>query len=305
MGFSMLFSLAFQLALPPQGSIEKLIASGKYREALTLLSTMPADARSHLLASKAYDGLNDPARAVQEAEAALALDPRQETAHLQLGQIFLGHNTPQAALEVFSEALTLLPDSLLLRLGKGLALKDLARYDEAETELRVCLGRKPDFPLAFDTLATVYLHAKRFEDLQRVSGEYRARYPNDYRGSYFAAAALDGLLQPKPIEPLLAESIRLNPTFAAAHALLGKVKLQSGDAAAAIPELEQAMRLRPDYAPAALHLAQAYQKAGRDADAARAFERLRDLKEKERMPKPALRYHRGSPSANPRDTIPP
>ncbi|MBI3471841.1 MAG: tetratricopeptide repeat protein [Candidatus Solibacter usitatus] len=298
--------LAALLAAPPEDSLDKLIAAGQYREALDLLAKAPASPRSHLLASKAYDGLNDPARAVQEAEAGLALDPRQEALHIQLGQIFLGRNTPQAALEVFTDAITLLPDSLLLRLGKGLALKDLARYEEAETELRDCLRRQPDFPLAFDALATVYLHSKRFEDLQHAAGEYRDRHAKDYRGSYFLAAALDGLRQdPARIESLLAESIRLNPGFAAAHALRGKVKLQSGDAAAAIPPLEEAIRLRPDYPPAALHLAQAYQKAGRDADAARAFERVRELKERERAPKPALRYHRGLPGAAPRDRLPP
>ena len=290
--------LAALLAAPPDDPlipIEKLIAAGRYREALDSLAIAPMSARRHVLASKAYDGLNDAARAVEQAEAALALDPRMEAAHLQLGQIFLGHNTPAAALEIYAEALTLLPESLLLRLGKGLALKELARYDEAEAELRECLRRKPDFSLVFDALATVCLQAKRHEELQRLAADYRLKQPADFRGPFFAAAALEGLrAERERIEALLAESIRLKADFAAAHALLGKVRLQSGDPAAAIPALEQAMRLRPDYGPAALHLAQAYQKAGREADAARAFERVRQLKELERAPKPSLLYHRGA-----------
>lgn len=274
--------------------IDKLIADGAHRQALEKLSAWPASVARHLLASKAFDGLNQPAEAVREAESALALDPRSEAAHLQLGQIFLGRHTPEAALEIFSDALRQLPDSLMLRLGKGLALKDLARYPDAEAELAACLARRPDLGIAFDALATVRLHARRFEELQALATSFRDRQPGDYRGAYFQAAALDGLKgTASAVEPLLAESLRLNPRFAAAHALLGKVRLQAGNTAGAIGPLETALALRADYGPAALHLAQAYQKAGRAADAARAFQRVRELKEQERTPPPSLRYRRG------------
>ena len=270
---------------------EKLIAAGRYRQALNALAAEPVSPRRHLLASKAYDGLNDPPRAVEQAEAALSLDPRSEAAHLQLGQIFLGHHTPQAAADIFGDALELHPESFLLRLGRGLAWKDLMRYDEAESDLRRCLERRPDFAIAFDALATVYLQAKRFGDLQALADGFRARNPQDYRGSYFAAAAVDGLQG--DAGALLAEAVRLNPDFAAAHALAGKRSLAAGATTAAIASLERALALRPDYSPAALHLAQAYQKAGRAADAARAYERVREIKANEQTPPPSLRYHRG------------
>src|SRR6476659_11110408 len=82
--------------------VERQLAGGRYQDALAALQQNPERGfRWHLLASKTYEGLNDPARAVSEAEAALALEPRSEAAHLQLGQIFLSHNTPAAALEIF------------------------------------------------------------------------------------------------------------------------------------------------------------------------------------------------------------
>ncbi|MDX1981211.1 MAG: tetratricopeptide repeat protein [Bryobacteraceae bacterium] len=286
------------LLLPALGEtslreVEKLIAAGRFPQARQALEDVPrGSAHRHLLASKIYDGLNDPGRAVEEAEAALAIDPRQEAYHLQLGQIFLARNTPQAAAEVFEEALRLFPDSLLLRLGNGIALKNLMRYEDAERQLRQCLQRQPGFPLAFDELATVLLLQKRFEDVRGLADQYRAAHPADYRGFYFAAAAREKAGEPA-IESLISESIRLNPNFAAAQALLGKVRLESGRAAEAIAPLERALQLRPDYTPAALHLAQAYRRAGRRADADRALQLLRELKDKESRPAPALRYHRG------------
>lgn len=286
--------LLFALAEDPLRTSEKLIAEGRYQQALDTLRSAPTGSRRHLLASRAHDGLNRPADAVREAESALAINPRDEAAHLQLGQIFLSHHTPAGALEIFTDALTSIPDSLLLRLGKGLALKDLARYDEAEPELRECLRRKPDFPIAFDALATVLLHSKRFEDLQKLADNYRHDYPSDFRGFYFAAAALDGLTDfDEQMAPLLSRSIQLNSNFAAAHGLLGKMKMRAAGPKAAIPHLEEAVRLRPDYSPAVLQLAQAYQRGGRESDAARVFQTLRELKERERIPPPSLLYHRG------------
>jgi Flp pilus assembly protein TadD len=286
------------VALPAVGqsdAIQKDIAAGRYQEALKTLGSAPENSvRWHLLASKAYDGAGDPARAVSEAEAALALEPANEAANLQLGQIFLGRNTPAAALDIFSEGLAQRPDSILLRLGRALALKDLLRYDQAESELLKCLELKPGLPIAFETLATVYLQAKRFSDLERFARDYRSRYPGEYRAPYFIAAALEGSKSDSAeIEPLLAESLAVNPAFAASHALLGKVRLNNGNPNEAIAPLEKALQLRPDYSPAALHLAQAYQKSGRLEDADRAFAMVRRLKQKEQEPRPSLLYHRG------------
>src|SRR5712691_4401210 len=103
------------LAFADWSAVEKMLAAGQYRAALADLEQVKDHpAAWHVLASKAYDGLNDPAQAVQEAEAALALEPGSETAHLQLAGIFLSRNTPAAALDIFTEAQQLFPHSRLL-----------------------------------------------------------------------------------------------------------------------------------------------------------------------------------------------
>ncbi|MBI2685667.1 MAG: tetratricopeptide repeat protein [Acidobacteria bacterium] len=290
-----IFAALVLFAQEPAGSlrgIEKLIAAGQHREALQGLGVLPDSFDKRLLASKALDGMGDAQRAVTEAEAALAIDPRAEAAHLQLGQIFLGNNTPQAALDVFTEALAMHPNSLLLHAGRGLALKDLIRYADAEKELLRCLALRAGFPVCFDGLATVYLHTKRFDEMERAAVEQRKVNPRDFRGPYFEAVARNAR-EEKDVETLLGESIRLNEGFAAAHALLGRVLLQRGEVARAIASLETAVRLRPAYPPALLNLAQAYKRAGRDGDAARTYDLLREANEKERQGKPALIYHRG------------
>ena len=275
-------------------NIQSAISAGDWNRARSLLERMPAKTAGwHILASKAFDGLNDPARAVAEAEAALALEPRNEAAHLQLGQVFLAHNTPEAAIEIFSEGLAVFPGSLMLRLGRGLARKDLQRFDEAEQDLRACLKKVPALALAFDALATLLIQGRRYDEAKQLAVEFRIANPSDFRGTYFLAAALEGEKQVgADIEGLLQESLRLNGSFAAAWALLGKVLLRSDKTVDAVAPLERAIALRPDLAAARLQMAEAYRKLGRASDAQREFEAVRELKEKERQPPPKLQYRR-------------
>ncbi len=79
---------------------------------------------------------------------------------------------PSAVAEVEAAlplAQQLFPQSFLVRLGRCLALKEIARYDEATVELRECLRRQPASGIAFDELATVLPQSSGFEDLRQVS----------------------------------------------------------------------------------------------------------------------------------------
>jgi tetratricopeptide (TPR) repeat protein len=249
---------------------------------------------SHLAASQVYDRWKEPAKAVSEAQAEIQSNPKSLAGYLQLGQIFLEYNTPEPAVEIYTKALQLAPDSLVARLGEGLALTGMHRLDEAEKELRVCYQREPT-AAAFDALASLYLEAMEYEKLAAIAQQYSGTNPSDYRGYYYLAAAREHEEEQRPaVEALLKKAIGLDPNFAASFALLGKLLLQDGRALESARELERAIQLRPDYRPAHLYLANAYKKLGREADAAREFQLVRELNEKEAT-KPSLRYHRGGP----------
>jgi tetratricopeptide (TPR) repeat protein len=249
---------------------------------------------SHLLASQAFQASGDPAKAVSEAQAEISSSPRSLAGYLQLGQIFLDYNTPQPAVEIFSEALHIAPDSLLAHLGEGLALKGIQSFAPAEKELSLCLKLDPRMAVAFDGLAGLYIEALEYEKLAGVARQYLQTNPSDYRGYYYLASAQEHETEARQAtEALLRKAIGLNPDFAASYALLGKVLLQGDRAAEAVPELEHAIRLRPDYRPAHLNLANAYRKLGKEAEAAREAQTVRDLNEKDSA-KPSLLYHRGA-----------
>ena len=289
--------LAFAGAVSEIASIEADLTASHYQAALAKLESIPVQARDstwHLLASRAYDGVNDPAKAVQEAQEALRLAPRNEASHLQLAQIFLSRNTPLPAYEILSEAATMFPESALVRLGVGLALKELQRYDEAIQVLTECLRLKPDLGSAFDALGAVYLESNRYDDLLSAASDYTRRSPKDFRGYYYLAAAREKLqMDPAGTEALIRRSIEYNSRFAASYALLGKVLMGSGRPEPAAGALEEAIRLRPDYTPAHYYLANVYRKLGRASEASREFAAVSRLKEEESKPVPKLSYHRG------------
>src|SRR5262249_2940100 len=148
-------------------------------------------------------------------------------------------------------ALEIAPDSLLAHLGRGLAWKDLGRFDEAEKELAWCLTRDPAMTVAFDALGGMYLEISESAKLAALSRERIQTHPSDYRGYYYLAAAKEHEKEDTAgAEELLRRSLQLNTNFAASHALLGKLLTQENRPEEALRELERAVQLRPDYPPA-------------------------------------------------------
>ena len=279
-------------------AIEKQIAAGNYQAALAALETSPPADRKvqwHLLASQCHDGLKDPAGAVQEAQTAVELNPRSEQARLQLAQIFLTWNTPEPAYEILRDALPVFPQSALIRLGLGLALNGLERYSEAIPILKDCLRMRPDLGLAFDALGNAYLDSSNFDGLLQEAAEYTQRNPGDFRGYYYQAAARQkfGHITPET-EALVRRSLELNPQFAAAHVLLGRLLLATDRTEAAVTALAEAVRLRPKYVTAHLYLGMAYRRMGREEEAQRESEEVAAINKEQNDPRPQLMYHRGA-----------
>jgi tetratricopeptide (TPR) repeat protein len=76
---------------------------------------------------------------------------------------------------------------------------------------------------------------------------------------------------------LASRAMKIEPRNYAPHNIMGRILMQTGDAAGGIQELETAARLAPNNASVHFNLAQAYQKAGKKEAAAKEFAAFRKL----------------------------
>jgi predicted Zn-dependent protease len=96
--------------------------------------------------------------------------------------------------------------------------------------------------------------------------------------------------------PFAAEVVKLEPTYPFGHYLLGLLYFDSGDVQHAIPALEAAARMAPREAQFQFALGNAYAKAGRKEDAARARAAFRNLGGAKESPNKPTTYGDRSPS---------
>jgi tetratricopeptide (TPR) repeat protein len=81
--------------------------------------------------------------------------------------------------------------------------------------------------------------------------------------------------------PLAREVVTLAPDYPFGHYLLGLLYFDTGDMARAVPELETAVRMRPDEAQFQFALGNAYARSGRAADARKARAAFARLQKRE------------------------
>jgi tetratricopeptide (TPR) repeat protein len=113
------------------------------------------------------------------------------------------------------------------------------------------------------------------EELRVTPGHVQARLQTAYEYLKRGEAA-QGL-------PFAAEAVRLAPGEFMARNILGRIQLELGQVAGATRELEAAVKLAPTSPESHFHLANAYARAGRKADAQRhrdVFARLTKQKER-------------------------
>jgi tetratricopeptide (TPR) repeat protein len=155
------------------------------------------------------------------------------------------------AREAFDQLVTRYPNTTGVHFLYGNLLLAQERPDEALEQFRIEIARSADHVPA------------RLQLVQELLK----------RGEFEAAT------------PYATEAARLAPGNFVARKVLGQIKLQAGDATGAIAELEEARTLEPSSPSVRFHLARAYQRAGRTADAERErteFRRLEKLQQIQR-----------------------
>jgi tetratricopeptide (TPR) repeat protein len=200
-------------------------------------------------------------------------DPSEE--HLfDLGSYLLQHNGLAPGLTVFNYAVTRYPKSAPLRVGLGVALYSLRRYDEAVERLCEAVDLDPTDTKALDFLGKMQDISPQYKsEVTRRLAHFVELYPKNATANYYYGLSLD-----ERGEPYLEKAVQLNPALTDAHYHLGLLEENAGATAKAIEQYRIVIQQRPSFFQAHYRLARLYQKSGNRDLAQKEFALLRTLK---------------------------
>lgn len=233
-------------------------ANGFHAEAAPLvdhlITAAPDDPRwPYYAADLAQQEGNIPA-ALAHLETTLRRAPDDPAAHLKRAELLLKIDRPDEAAPHYLARLRSIPADPYAALG--LARVALARGDstEARTRLERLTTDHPDFPAAWNLLATLVDEAgdTARADALRRRGQDAGRF-REAPDRWF-----------DELHPWCFDPYRLE--------VLGAIRMQSGDPAAALPLLERALRLAPNDVSIHDSLADVYTQLDRFDDARRTLE---------------------------------
>ena len=191
-------------------------------------------------------------RAVALAESLVAIDPAR--GRLAQARLFFRDKKDDRGEAALRQALAADPNSYRVRMTLARFLADDTRkkWSEAEDHLKSALTIEPDRAGAYASLAGLYAHLERWEDLDRILAASERALPANLSPHYQAARTLLGDDREHPraerlLRKYLAQEPEIGaPTPAHAHWRLGLVIEKQGRRPEALAEVQTALRLKPD-----------------------------------------------------------
>jgi predicted Zn-dependent protease len=159
--------------------------------------------------------------------------------------------------------------SLIERAGDAEALAATKEFDRAKRIYTQLTGQFPDYPNLHFAYGRMLLQAHEADQAIEEFHRELKREPN-HVNSMLEIASVRYQVDSQDGLKYAEKAAKLAPGLPFAHYLLGVLRLDTGDAAGAIPELEIAEKAFPNRARIYFSLGNAYARAGRKTDAAKA-----------------------------------
>jgi Flp pilus assembly protein TadD len=254
----------------------------KLDEARTLITSMIGAHETgelHNLLGNVEERAGNFAGADQEYERAAHMAPTEE--HLfDWGNNLLQRGAFEEATQVFIPAIVRHPRSARLHVGLGIAQYSRGQHEDAVKSFCEAADLAPSDPRPYQFLGEMYGVVPALgEAITSRLARFAKAQPRNALAQFHYAMSLwkgqpAGSLPPNlpQIEGLLRRAVTLDRTFAKAFLELGILLADQQRYVEAIEQLRRATRLQPDLAQAHYRLAQAYQRTGQKALAAKEFE---------------------------------
>ena len=233
-------------------------------------------ARQLVAVCRVYLGQLTPA--IRDLEALRVTAPRDEQILFLLGFAYLKNRDPEKAKATFQQMFDV-AGPVRTQFLSGKAYYEATLFPEAEKSFQEVLRLDPKFAGAHLELGKVYISLRRTPDAIRELKSALSENPGDEDANYFLGALLvqqgrfaDGV-------PYLEKAKAAKPDSWAVYFYLGKAKLKLDQPAQAVALLQRAVALNPaDEAAAYYQLGRALEACGRQAEARKALQRVRDLR---------------------------
>ena len=267
-----------------------LLETGKLDDARAQIMQMLRAAETaelHNLLGNVEERAGNLVAAAEEYQRAAHTDPTEE--HLfDWGNNLLQLRAFEEATQVFTAAIARHPQSARLHVGLGIAAYSRGQYEDAVKSMCQAADLAPSDPRPYQFLGEMYGVAPALsgEITTRLARFAKAHPRNALAQFHYAMSLWKGQSdagQPadlRHVEALLRQAVTLDRGLAKGFLELGILLSDQQRYKEAIPELQRATRLQPDLAQAHYRLAQAYQRTGQHALAAKELEIFERLSQK-------------------------
>ena len=184
------------------------------------------------------------------------------------------------------------------RAGEAEALLAARDFDQAKKRYAELTSEFPDYPNLHFAFGRLLLEMNETDEAVEEFQRELKRDPKNVNAMLEVAAvryhvdSQDGLSYAE-------EAVKLSPRLPFAHYLLGLLRLDTGDAAGAVPELEVAQKAFPKESRVYFSLGNAYARIGRKAEAAKARAEFSRLDAQEAKQRGATLYSERPPGLSP------
>jgi len=264
------------------------LMADKPKEAISTLDSLlqqdPPDAKVLRLAASAYEASGDTPAAVRTLREAIVVDPHNTSLYLDFANLSMDHQSSAVGVEMMNSGLKLHPGAAELYLARGVLYVQLAKYDEAEADFDKANSLDPGGSLASIAQG---LQAVQNNDPDRALATVRTRLAKKPKDPYLLYLQADILAQ-KGTDAGSAEfqaalrsakrAVALQPSLTAAHDVLAKLYLQSGQNQLAIEQSREALKIDPKNQAAVYHLIQGLRKTKTQSEIPGLLKRLAELR---------------------------
>ena len=246
-----------------------------------LLSSNP-DLGTMRLAAAIYEANKDTPNAVKILRDAIVKDPSQTGLYVDFAELAMDHQSFQAGVEMVDAGMKLQPDAAQLYMARGVLYVQLAEYEKAENDFEKAERLDPTLGMSAAAQSMVAEEQNQSDPAQALATikAKLAKKPEDAFLLYLQGAILSKM----GVDPGSAEfrqglkstkrSVKLQPSLTAAHNLLAKYYLDSGENGLAAQECRIVLQQTPSDQSALYHLVIALRKSGNQAEIPDLLKRL-------------------------------